>query len=129
MQQRTIPCLVAAGFLGVALCASATQALAGPPAENVVVQGKRIDPATQRVVSYADLNLTIRQDRRRLDHRIYRTAGSLCFQMNGFDSGECTSLAVRSTDAQVAEAVKRAYRKMAGLPTGPALQITMVIGH
>lgn len=129
MQQRSLACAIAASFLGLALCASATKALAGPPAQDVVVEGKRFDPDTQRIVSYADLNLAIGKDRRTLDHRIYRTADSLCFDMNGFDSWDCTRSAVRSTDDQVAAAIARAYRKIAGLPTGPALKITMVIGN
>lgn len=129
MQKRTIPCLIAAGFLSFALTVSATQAFAAPQWGDVVVKGRKIDPESQRIVRYGDLNLTQASDRHRLDRRIYRTANSLCFYMNGSESADCTLLAVRSTDEQVAQAVDRAYRQMAGLPVGPALQISMVIAH
>jgi UrcA family protein len=127
MQKRTIPCLIAAGFLGVTLTLGASALAAQPP--EVVVKGKKIDPTLQRVVSYNDLNLTDRSDRNVLNRRIRVTADNLCFDINGFDSQDCTWLAVRSTDDQVAAAVARAHQKMAGLPVGPAVQISMVIGH
>jgi UrcA family protein len=80
-------------------------------------------------VSYADLNLAFRSGQRVLASRIYRTASSLCWDLNGPYSGEsCAYDAVRSTDKQVAQAIERAKRQMAGLPVGPAIAISMVVG-
>jgi UrcA family protein len=120
--------MVAAGFIGIGLTASATHAFAQPP-QGVVVEGKRIDPELQRRVSYADLNLAQKTDQRTLRGRIFRTAGDLCFDLNGYDNYDsCRSDAVHSTDDQFAAAVARAQRQMAGLPVGPAVAISMVIG-
>lgn len=129
MQTRTIPCLIAAGFLGVTLTLGASQALAAEPQTDFVVQAKKFDPNTQRIVSYRDLNLAARADQRTLNRRIYRTARSLCTDMNGWDSDSCTSFAVRSTDDQVDAAIARAQRQLAGLPVGPAVRISMVIAN
>lgn len=129
MQDRKIACIAAAVFVGTALTFSATQALAGPPVGDVIVEGKKIDPELQRKVSYADLNLAFAAHQRLLDRRIHRTADSLCFDLNGLDDDNCTSDAIDSTDDQVAAAIERAKRKMAGLPVGPAIAISMVIGH
>ncbi len=64
-----------------------------------------------------------------LDRRIWRTASNLCFDLNGFDGQfGCTSDAIHSTDDQVAAAIQRAKLQMAGLPVGPAVAISMVIG-
>lgn len=127
---RNIACVAAAAFVGLGLTAAATQALAQSPQAPVVVEGKRIDPELQRKVSYADLNLAIPQDERRLKGRIWRTASGLCFALNGlYESGRCTRFAVASTDDQVEAAVDRAKRKMAGLPVGPAIAIAMVIAN
>lgn len=126
MEARTIGCIIAAGFVGVGLTASATHAFAQPP--NVTVQAERIDPALQRRVSYADLNLVDRRDQGRLRGRIWQTADQLCFDLNGnLDTSDCTSFAIHSTDTQVAAAIDRAKRQMAGLPVGPAIAISMVI--
>jgi UrcA family protein len=129
MQQRTLPCLIAAGFLTGMLGISATQAAAGPRLKDVIIEGKKLDPDSQRVVSYADLNLAARADQRKLDHRIFRTASDLCFYMNGVQDDQCTDFAVHSTDDQVAAAITRARLQMAGLPVGPAIQISMAIGN
>lgn len=128
MDTRKIACILAAGFIGLGLTASATNALAQPPKE-AVVEGPRIDPIMQRVVSYKDLNLVLAADQRTLNKRIWRTASSLCFDLNGYDGQfGCTNDAIHSTDDQVAAAIQRAKLQMAGLPVGPAVAISMVIG-
>ena len=127
MDSRKLACMFAAGFIGVGLVSAATSASAKP--REVVVVGKRVDPELQRRVSYADLNLALRPDQKVLDRRITTTASQLCWDVNGFDADQdCTQKAVRSTDAQVAAAIDRAQRKMAGLPVGPAVAISIVIG-
>jgi len=119
--------MVAAGFLGITLTAGATNAFAGP--RDVLVQGTRIDPELQRTVSYRDLNLAERFGQKTLKGRIYRTASGLCLDLNGLYSHEtCTHGAIRSTDDQVAQAIDRAKRQMAGLSVGPPIAISMVIG-
>lgn len=126
MKNRTFACIVAAGFLGVTLTAGATQALAG--GRDVVVQGQRVEPEHQRTVSYADLNLARSDDQKALKGRIYSTAKSLCYDLNGLTDGGCTFAAVRSTDDQVAQAIDRAQRQMAGLEVRPDFAISMMIG-
>ncbi len=126
MDYRKLACMAAAGLLSVTLTAGATNAFAGP--RDVLVQGTRIDPELQRKVSYSDLNLVERPGQKILKARIHRTADSLCFDLNGPYSQACTWSAVRSTDAQVAKAIDRAKRQMAGLSVGPAIAISMVIG-
>ena len=127
MDNRKLACMVAAGFLGVTLTAGATNAFAGP--RDVVVQGTRIDPELQRKVSYSDLNLAEQPGQKTLKHRIYRTASGLCFDLNGsYYLEKCTRGAVQSTKDQVAQAIDRAQRQMAGLSVGPAIAISMVIG-
>jgi UrcA family protein len=128
MESRKIACLFAAGFIGVGLTATATAADAKPRQDRDVVVNA-FNPETQRRVSYADLNLAVRPDQRVLVSRISTTASSLCRELNGVDWVDgCTRAAVRSTDDQVAAAIDRAQRKMAGLSVGPAIAITMVIG-
>ena len=56
MNSRNIACMAGALFIGACLTANATSAFARSPGA-VVVNVKRIDPALQRTVSYADLNL------------------------------------------------------------------------
>ncbi len=126
MDNRKFVCVAAAAFLGVTLTAGATNALAGP--RDIVVKGQRIDPELQREVSYHDLNLAERPGQKALKGRIYRTANSLCFDLNGPYSHGCTWSAVRSTDDQVAQAIDRAKRQMAGLSVGPPIAISMVLG-
>lgn len=126
MDNRKLACMVAAGFLGVTLTAGATHAFAGP--RDVVVQGERIDPELQRTVSYGDLNLAERFGQKTLKGRIYRTASSLCSDLNPSYDGGCFRVAVRSTDDQVVQAIDRAKRQLAGLSVGPVIAISMVIG-
>ena len=127
MNTRNIACITAAVFVGAGLTTSATHAWAASP-RTIVVAAKRIDPALQRRVSFADLNLAVRPDRAILKGRIWRTAGKLCFDLNGYEDGsECRTLAVHSTRRQFAAAVSRAERQMAGLPVGPAINISMAI--
>ncbi|GAA4014627.1 hypothetical protein GCM10022280_11430 [Sphingomonas swuensis] len=128
MNDRKVACIAAALFLGTVLTAGATDSLAAPRPD-IVVKAPQIDPELQRTVSYADLNLALKQDQRRFDWRIHRTANSLCFDINGYDNDLCTRSAIESTDDQVAAAIDRAKRKMAGLPVGPAIAISMVIGN
>ena len=126
MDNRKFACMAAAAFLGVTLTAGVTNGLAAP--RDIVVKGQRIDPQLQREVSYKDLNLAERPGQKVLKGRIYRTANSLCFDLNGSTSNDCTWFAVRSTDDQVAQAIDRAKRQMAGLSVGPPIAIAMVIG-
>ena len=126
MENRKFACLVAASLLSVTLTASATSAFAGPP--EILVEAP-IKPELQRTVSYRDLNLAERYGQKTLVHRIYRTASNLCSDLNGsYGSRVCTRNAVDSTDDQVAQAIDRAKRQMAGLAVGPAVAISMVIG-
>jgi UrcA family protein len=124
MDNRKLACITAVGFIAVGL---STTAIAKPPA--VVVEGKRFNPITQRLVSYADLNLAYQADQRTLNHRISSTADGLCYDL-GYYVGDlvCTHDAIHSTDAQVAAAIARAQARMAGLTVGPAIAITMVGG-
>lgn len=113
----------------IGLTLSGTYAVARPPAPAVYVLGHKIDPETQRIVSYADLNLAMVPEQKTLKRRIGRTAESLCLDLNGSEGlTSCTADAVHSTDDQVAEAIGRAQRQMAGLAVGPAVAISMVIG-
>jgi UrcA family protein len=128
MNDRKIACLVAAGFVATTLTLSAAEAMAAPFSKDVVVEGRRIDPSLQRRVSYSDLNLTVRQDQRKLDMRIFRTARGLCADLNGPWDGGCVEFAVDSTADQKKAAIERAQRQLAGLPVGPAIAISMVIG-
>ncbi len=126
MDNGKFVCMAAAGLLGLGLTAGATNAFAGPG--DVVVEGARIDPELQRKVFYHDLNLAERPGQKTLKVRIYRTASSLCLDLNGQYSYECTRFAVRSTHGQVAKAIDRAKRQMAGLSVGPPIAISMVLG-
>ena len=127
MDSRKFACVVAAGFVGVGLVSAASSSTAKP--REVVVEGQRIDPELQRRVSYADLNLATRPGQKTLDRRIFRTAEDLCFDINGiYADWHCTRDAVDSTDHQFAAAIDRAQRQMAGLPVGPAVAISIVIG-
>jgi len=126
MDNRKFACIAAAAFLGVTLTAGATNAFAGP--RDVVVEGKRIDPDLQRMVFYHDLNLAERPGQKTLKGRIHRTASGLCFDLNGPYAAGCTTNAVRSTNNQVAQAIDRAKRQLAGLSVGPPVAIAMVIG-
>ncbi len=126
MDSRKFACMAAASFLGIALAAGATNAFAGP--RDVVVEGQRIDPELQRTVSYRDLNLAEQPGQKILNRRIYRTASNLCLDLNGQYSYGCTLFAIRSTDDQVAQAIDRAKRQVAGLSVGPPIAISMVLG-
>ena len=106
--------------------AGATNSFAGP--RDIVVKGERIAPELQRTVSYRDLNFAERPGQRTLRVRIYRTATSLCLDLNGQYSHSCTSFVVRSTDNQVAQVIDRAKHQLIGLSVGPPVAIAMVIG-
>jgi UrcA family protein len=128
MDSRKVACLIAAGFIGLGMVGAATQSTAAPQPD-VTIKGKSIAPATQRTVYYGDLNLAFRPAQTVLKSRIRNTASDLCWDLNGFnDLDVCTHGAIRSTDDQVAAAIERAQRKMAGLPVGPAVAISMVLG-
>ena len=127
MEGRSIAGLISAGFLGVGLTAAATGAEAKSP-RTIVVEA--VNPDLQRRVSYADLDLTVKPDQKLLKHRISTTAEDLCFDLNGSPyAGSCHSDALASTRDQVAAAIYRAERKMAGYAVGPAIAISMVIGN
>ena len=127
MDSRKIACFVAAGILGCGLVGAATNAPAAPPVD-VTVRGKMVNPELQRTVSYADLNLAYDPAQRILSRRISHTAYDLCWDLNGsYETDKYTSFAIRSTDGQVAAAIVQAKRRMAGLPAGPAVAISMVI--
>jgi UrcA family protein len=120
--------MAAAGFIGLGLTAAVT---ADAKPRDIVVEGKRFDPETQRRVSYADLNLAFRPQQKVLMRRISTTARVLCDDLGyapGRETWACTSDAVHSTDDQVAAAIERAELKMAGKPVGPAIAISMVVG-
>lgn len=127
MIARKLSCLVVACFIGVGLTGSATEAFSSPLSE-VVVEGKRIDPELQRKISYADLNLAGKADRKTLKGRIFRTASDLCFDLNGdIGPSRCRFDGIHSTDVQFAAAVGRAQRMLAGLLVGPPVKIAMTI--
>lgn len=126
MDTRKVACLLAASFLGVGLTAAATGADAKPRLGSVTVTAT--DPALQRRVSYADLNLAVKPDQRVLRTRISYTASDLCFDLNGIYDSACRSSAIDSTRDQVKRAIFRAKQKMAGLEVGPPIAISMVIG-
>ncbi|NJC04932.1 UrcA family protein [Sphingomonas kaistensis] len=128
MESRRFACLAATVVMGLSVVGIAG-ASAAPPLGDVVIEGGRIDPALQRTVRYSDLNLAFAPGQRTLKTRIMRTASGLCWDLNGsYGVDRCTSDAVDSTKGQVAEAITRAKRQMAGLPVGPAIAISMVIG-
>jgi UrcA family protein len=128
MESRKIVCLMTAAAMALSLIGAAGIA-AARPLQDVVVNGGRIDPALQRKVSYGDLNIAYPAGQRVLASRIRTTATDLCWDLNGmFFLRECTGQAVHSTDEQVAQAIVRAKRQMAGLPVGPAIAISMVVG-
>lgn len=124
MESRKLACMVAAGFIGVALTAAATGAQASP--RDVTVTAT--DPELQRRVSYADLNLAVKPDQRVLKRRISYTASDLCFDINGYNDNSCRDFAIDSTRDQVKRAIARAEQKMAGIAVGPPIAISMVIG-
>ena len=127
MDSRKLACVLAAGFLSVTFVGVATNASAKP--RDVVIVAQKIDPELQRRVSYRDLNLSVRPDQKILNRRIWLTATDLCLDLNADagDIGSCTSFAIHSTDDQVTAAIDRAQRKMAGLPVGPAVAISMAM--
>lgn len=126
MDSRKFACMFAAGLISLTLVGTATNAAVKP--RDVVVVGDKSDPEVQRKVFYADLNLASKPGRKVLASRIWATGRDLCFDLNGYTSIDaCTTGAIHSTDHQVAAAIKRAERKMAGLPVGPAVAISMTI--
>ena len=126
MNIRKFVCMLAAGFISVTLVGAATTAAA--KSRDVLVIGKKIDPELKRKVAYADLNLAFKPAQKVLGRRISDAAWNLCLDLNGRTSIDtCTNHAIHSTDQQVAAAIDRAERKMAGLPVGPAIAISIVI--
>jgi UrcA family protein len=129
MKSRKAACLLAAGFISLSLTVAATAD--ARPRNNVVVEGERFDPETQRRVSYADLNLAFGNQQKVLKSRISRAASRLCFDLdqNGIrEHGICRESAVDSTRGQVALAIQRAKDQMAGRAVGPAIAIAMAVG-
>jgi UrcA family protein len=126
MNTHKIVCMAAAGFVGTLFTLAAAAPAESQP---LVVEGKRWDPALQRLVYYRDLNLTRIADQKVLKARIRYTARDLCSELNEWsDQLPCRNDAVLGTRAQVAAAIERAEQQMAGLPVGPAVAISMVIG-
>lgn len=82
MDGRNIACVAAAAFVGTMLLAStASPAFSQPPpgSSPVTVEAPRVfDPETQRVVSYADLNLANSSGQVALEYRVRAAAHSLC---------------------------------------------------
>lgn len=127
MHSRHTTCLLAAAAMGI-LAGAAGIATAAPRGD-VVIKGRTIDPSLQRKVSYADLDLARQPGQKVLGARIRTTANRLCYDLNGEDFlRQCTEFAVHSTDDQVAAAIERAQRRLAGLPVGPSIPIAMRIG-
>jgi UrcA family protein len=129
MNGRHFATLIAAGFIGLGLTAAAADAQTRT--KDLVVEGKRFDPETQRVVHYGDLNLASLPHQKVLLRRISTTARSLCSDLGYIafpGSWACTNQAVDSTDDQVAAAISRAQDKLAGRSVGPAIAISMVMG-
>lgn len=125
IHNRKVACMTAAGLLGI-LLTSATESAAAS-LSRVVVEAPRIDPKLQRRVSYHDLNLAQYRDQKVLWKRIGRTAHDLCYDLNWVEEETCPRNAIRSTRDQVAAAVQRAQLRMAGLPAGADVAISMVI--
>lgn len=111
MQVRKLMCMGAATFVGSMLIISlATPAHSRSP---LVVEG-RIDPETQRVVRYGDLNLTNPDGQKRLIRRVSFAINDLC-QINQFppaytmpNGRECTTAAWNSANPQISMAFDRA---------------------
>ncbi|MFC7537106.1 UrcA family protein [Sphingomonas sp. GCM10030256] len=132
MDGRKIASAAAASFVALALAASATAVLGAPPkGHDIIVEGRRIDPDFQRIVSYKDLNLALASDRKALKRRINGTARDLCDDLgyiSFYENGACSWDAVRSTDGQFAAAVKQAQMRVAGLAIGPPVAMLVVVG-
>lgn len=129
MNGRNFANILATGCIGLGL--TTANAPAQSPSKTVVVEGKRFDPETQRIVRYADLNLAVRSSQKVLMQRISTTARHLCYDLGHVGVHEnwlCKSDAVDSTDVQVAAAIARAQNMLAGRAVGPAIPISMVVG-
>jgi UrcA family protein len=124
---RTIACRVAAVFIGSSLVTAAVTPAFGNPPERIVVERHKIDAQLERSVSYDDLNLAVEADQNRLKGRIRKTANELCFDLNGTEDAGCYFFAVKSTRGQVADAIASAKARIAGLPAGSDVAITMVV--
>ena len=122
MDSQKLACILAAAsmtLLGAATSASAAQ-------RDVFVTGKKSDTEVQRLVSYADLDLARTVDRQVLGRRIAHTAWNICSDLDAADRlGACAGEAIASTDDQLAAAIARAERQLAGLATGPAVAIAI----
>jgi UrcA family protein len=127
MNVQNLTCFAAAVVIGIGLIGTASNAKAAG-GDEVIVEGSRFDPELQRRVTYADLNLALSPDQKTLKRRIATTAGNLCLDLSPYVDWHCVPDAVHSTDQQVDLAIERAHRQMAGLPVGPALAISMVVG-
>lgn len=115
MESRTLPCIAAAVFVGSMLVLGATGvAHAQAP---VIVQGKlHIDPETQRVVPYGDLNLADSNAQKVLVRRVGYAVDDLCdahpFEHRDFERwGQiryCRTAAWNSANPQIAAAIQQA---------------------
>ena len=114
MDVRRISCMAAATFVGSLLIISATSpAHSQPP---LVVQGHHyIDPETQRVVNYGDLDLANAPGQNRLVRRVAYAVNNLCdgdrswstLRVN-VDRRGCSTAAWGSANPQIAAAIERA---------------------
>jgi UrcA family protein len=132
MFTRKVATMAAAGFIGALLVAAAVQPAEAKGRGNVTITAQPFDPATQRRVDYADLNIAERAGQKALRVRIFRAASDLCGPTLGYDDIDalqqtCVSGALGSTRGQVRAAIQRAKMQLAGLPVGPAVAISMSI--
>jgi len=125
MDSRKLACIFAAG-IGLNLVSAATSASANPG--DLLVVGDRREAEIQRTVPYTDLNLALASDQKILGRRIAEAAWDVCSDFHGQIEmfGSCPNDAIRGTDDQVAAAIGRAQRQIAGLPVGPAVAIAIV---
>ena len=115
MDARKISCLCAAGLIGSLLITAASAAEPRQSRPDLVVKAPRIDAATQRKVSYADLNLALQPGQKVLKHRIFVAANGICNSINSNYTavGDCLRFAVDKTRPQVKAAIRRAELRMA----------------
>ena len=115
MNVRKIACLCAAGFVGSLLITAAGSAAPRQRQPDLVVEGHRIDPATQREVSFADLNLAFKPGQKVLRHRISVAANEICTSISSNSTAieDCRWFAINGTRDAVKGAIRRAELRMA----------------
>jgi UrcA family protein len=119
---RAVACAVAAAGFSV-------PALSQSPVE---VEGRRIDPANQRIVRYADLNLATAHGERTLMSRIRFAVRDLCVEginyspIDAADLRICRSVAWASARPQLDRLLAEA-RSVAGISSGSRTAMTISI--